>query len=148
MDFRKVSDGDGMKEISYDELKEAARPLMELLRKKGNMESYAGGTYKAVDGYSYRRHESDPAAGRDGQGQFIYRSGTAVESLQIDKGRNAAKDLAYGRRRDGGVIAKYRFARVFMGGRNPALGMSQRYRKRNQLHAAFDGRAFYRVFYV
>ena len=28
MDFRKVSDGDGMKEISYDELKEAARPLI------------------------------------------------------------------------------------------------------------------------
>ena len=41
MDFRKGSDGDGMKEISYDELKEAARPLMELLRKKGNMEMSA-----------------------------------------------------------------------------------------------------------
>ena len=38
MDFRKVSDGDGMKEISYDELKEAARPLMELLRRQyGNV---------------------------------------------------------------------------------------------------------------
>ena len=48
MDFRKVSDGDGMKESSYDELKEAARPLMELLRKKGNMEMSAFVTDETV----------------------------------------------------------------------------------------------------
>ena len=48
MDFRKVSDGDGMKEISYDELKEAARPLMEPLRKKGNMEMSAFVTDETV----------------------------------------------------------------------------------------------------
>ena len=37
-----------MNEISYDELKEAARPLMELLRKKGNMEMSAFVTDETV----------------------------------------------------------------------------------------------------
>ena len=48
MDFRKVSDGVGMKDISYDVLKVAARRLMELLRKKGNMEMSAFVTDETV----------------------------------------------------------------------------------------------------